>query len=74
MESRESYSSRFGQHLRRIRESKGISLRELATEIESNKSTLSKIENGVNIPTVYFFKRICEGLNISESEFFKEFK
>jgi len=74
MENRKAYSSRFGEYLRNIRKSKNISLRELALEIESNKPTLSKIENGKSVPSVYFLKRICKGLDMSESEFFKDFK
>ena len=74
MENRKTYSSRFGEHLRKIRKSKNLSLRELALEIESHKPTLSKIENGQSVPSVYFLKRICKGLNMSESEFFKDFK
>ena len=50
-----------------------MSLRELALEIGSDKPTLSKIENGQMIPSVYFLRRMCEGLNISETELFKDF-
>ena len=74
MEPKESYVRRLGKHLKNIRESKGISLRELALCIDSDKPTISKVENGRLNPTIYFLKRICEGLEITERELFEEFE
>ena len=36
----------FGEHLRRLRTSKGFSLNDLALRCELDKSNISKIENG----------------------------
>ena len=70
MESREAYGKKFGKRLREIREEKGISLRELALEMHSDKPTLSKIENGQMVPSVYYLKRICVALKMMEVEFY----
>jgi transcriptional regulator with XRE-family HTH domain len=37
---------KFGENLRRIRESKGYSLNDLANRCDIDKSNISKIENG----------------------------
>lgn len=71
MLDRHTYATKFGNHLRALRESKGLTLRELALEMDSDKPTLSKIENGKMVPTVYFLSRICLALKVSETDFFK---
>ena len=41
-----SIQLQFGEHLRRLRTSKGFSLNDLALRCELDKSNISKIENG----------------------------
>lgn len=63
----------FGNHLRKVRNSKNISLRELSFAMDSDKSTLSALENGHVIPTIFFISRVCKGLDVTVSEFFEDF-
>lgn len=73
-DNKEKFFKEFGQHLRKIREQKGISLRELELRGDIDRHTLSKIENGKMNPGLYNLKRICEMLEISFVDLFKDFK
>jgi len=60
--------SEFGHNLRRIRENKGISLRQLAAMLESDHTWLSEVERGlidVKLSTVY---KVAEALGIKANE------
>ena len=70
---KEKFFKQFGEHLRKIREQKGISLRELELRGDVDRHTLSKIENGKMNPSLYNLKRICEMMEISFEELFKDF-
>ena len=58
----------FGAHLRKIRDHKGLSLRELATNCDLDSSQISKIENGVwdvQLSTIF---ELAKGLGIEPKE------
>ena len=56
--------TRFGDNLRRIRESKGYSLNDLAIRCEIDKSNIGKIENGkFNLQLTKIFE-LAKGLGI----------
>jgi len=59
---------KFGKHLKQLREAKGISLNIFAFENDLNKSTLSRIENGLVDPKLSTLNKIAEGLEISLSK------
>lgn len=59
-----------GHELRRIRESKGLKLIEVAEKAGMSKGSLSFIENGINSPTFDTFKKILIALDVSPEEFF----
>ena len=73
MESKSTFALDFGMHIRKIRNEKNVTLKELALRIDSTEPTLSAIENGRHNTTIHFIARICKGLDISVSEFFKDF-
>lgn len=55
---------RFGENLRRLRDSKGLSLNDLASRCQLDKSNISKIENGhFNLQLTKIFD-LAEGLGI----------
>lgn len=58
----------FGEKLRKIREEKGLSLRDLAAKCELYDSKISKIENGkYNIQLSTLFE-LAKGLDIEAKE------
>jgi transcriptional regulator with XRE-family HTH domain len=60
--------SKFGENLRRIRESKGYSLNDLATRCDLDKSNISKIENGhFNLQLTKIFE-LAKGLEIEPKQ------
>ena len=54
----------FGIHLKKIRESKGISQAKLGLEINSFQSTIIRIEKGQINPSLCLLKAISEALDI----------
>ncbi len=59
-----------GGKLRRLRESRGLSQRQLAKRTGVSNGTISLIENDETDPTVGLLKKILTGLSVSVSEFF----
>jgi transcriptional regulator with XRE-family HTH domain len=60
--------ARFGKHVRRLREQKGLSLRELSYSCNIDNSKISKIENGqINI-TVLTVLELASGLEIPPAD------
>ena len=72
--SKEKFQKQLGKHLKKVRTGKGISLRELELNGTVDRATLSQIENGLTNPTAYTLKRICDALDISFVDFFRESK
>jgi transcriptional regulator with XRE-family HTH domain len=63
-----------GKHLKKIREEKGLSLREVEYRGEATRDLISKIENGLSNPTIYTIKKICEAMEIDIIDLFEDFK
>ncbi len=61
----------FGLRLARLRESKGISARQMSLEIGQNKNYINSIEIGNNYPTMSNFFDICQYLKITPQTFFQ---
>ena len=61
-----------GARLRRIRESRGLSQRQLARQSEVANATISQIEAGKLNPTVSMLKKVLDGIPIGLGEFFGE--
>lgn len=59
---------RFGNHLKSLRGSKDLSLREFAAEINVEWSHIHRIENGEVNPSLTMLKRLAEGLGITLAE------
>ena len=55
----------FGLRLSRLRESKGVSARQMSLEIGLNKNYINSIESGRNYPNMAHFFEICQYLSIA---------
>ena len=61
-------TSSFGINLRKIRQEKGISERELAQMLAISKSIISRWENSRVYPQVIWIYRIADKLGVNPSE------
>ncbi len=61
-----------GKKIKMLRERKGWSQRQLATESGQSPSYLPELERGEKCPTVEVLDNICFALGISLAEFFSE--
>lgn len=66
----EAYCKSFGEQLRKLRLTKGISMRKLAAEADMEYSQLSKIERGIINTTISTAYTLSETLDIPMKEFF----
>jgi transcriptional regulator with XRE-family HTH domain len=60
----------FGEHLRRLRESKQLSQKDLAFEADIEVSQISRIENGVINTTLTTILLLAESLGVPPSQLF----
>lgn len=58
----------FGENLKRIREKKGLSLRDVASRCDLDNSNISKIENGQFNIQLSKIVELAKGLNIHPKE------
>ena len=59
-------SKEFGNKLRELRKSKGLSQENLATKLNISRTTIGRFENGEMIPNAQIIKELCEILGVSE--------
>lgn len=60
--------SKLGMHIRKIRESKGMSQEQLAAEAEIPYSSVNEIEGGKTNPTIASLMALAEALGVSVGE------
>jgi transcriptional regulator with XRE-family HTH domain len=63
---------KLGARIKQIRTKKNISQNELALMCEIEKSNMSRLESGQGNPTILTLFKICDALEISIEELFKE--
>ncbi|WP_353087105.1 helix-turn-helix transcriptional regulator [Flavobacterium sp.] len=63
----------FGEQLRQLRETAGMTLREVAAKIEIDPSLLAKIERNQRQPTKHLIKNIADFFEVNEKELLEEF-
>lgn len=66
------YTDDFSTRLTTLRESKGVSARDMSLSIGQNAGYINSIENGKALPSMSAFFYICEYLDITPQEFFDE--
>lgn len=64
----------FSDKLRKLRNDKGISAREMSLALGQNVNYINLIENGKRKPSLEMFLYICEYLKVSPEFFFKDDK
>ena len=72
MESMRTLST-IGEHLRTMRETAGLTLREVAANVSIDPSLLAKIERNQRQPTKQLIKNIAVFFKIEERELLSEF-
>jgi transcriptional regulator with XRE-family HTH domain len=60
----------FGSNIRKVREQKGISVRELAKKVGISYATISNIENGKGSLSFSQRQALCAALNVSTHEMY----
>ena len=73
IKNREALLKAFGNHLKQIRESKGLTSEDLAHRCRTAKTTISRFENGHHSPGIDQLALIANGLEISLSELLQGF-
>ncbi|MDX2301809.1 MAG: helix-turn-helix transcriptional regulator [Microscillaceae bacterium] len=63
----------FGEHLRQLRETAGMTLKEVAANIEIDPSLLAKIERNQRQPTKHLIKHISTFFKVDEKQLLDEF-
>ena len=63
----------FGEQLRLLRETAGMTLREVAVNIEIDPSLLAKIERNQRQPTKHLIKNIADFFEVNEKVLLEEF-
>ena len=59
-------------NLKEVRKAKGITQGELAAKCDVQRTTVTMIETGENLPSVQLAKKLAEVLEIDWTEFFNE--
>ncbi len=62
----------FGQNLLKFRKLKGLTQEELSFELDLDKSTIGKYENGTRCPNLKIADRIAKVLGVKLSELVEE--
>lgn len=57
-----------GESIRNARKRAGISQTELASRLKVHQKDISRWENGVYVPSIEVFSRICRELGVSADE------
>lgn len=60
----------FANRLVQLRQSKGVSARDMSLSLGQSAGYINSIENGMNFPSMTVFFYICDYLGITPQEFF----
>lgn len=63
----------FGEHLRKLRETQNLSLRDLSSKLHIDSSLIGKIELNKRRPSREFVKQVAHFFNIDEKKLLNEF-
>jgi transcriptional regulator with XRE-family HTH domain len=67
----EKYLKAFGDHLRKLRQKKGITMMQLAFEADIEYSQIAKIERGLSNATISTILLLATALNVKPAELFE---
>ena len=66
------FGEHFGENLRRIRKSRGMSMAAFAKAVGMNESHIWNLENGRYLPRLFTVQRVADGLGVPASELLKD--
>ena len=69
-EANKAFLQAFGEHLRKLREERELSIRQLAAQCDIEHSQIYRIETGEINTTISMVQKIAEGLEISHHDLF----
>lgn len=67
------FAYKLGQHLKKIRQTRGISQEKVSLDAGYYHTYVNKIENGHYSPSMHTIWRLVHALGISLSDFFRDF-
>ncbi len=67
------FATLIGDHLRKVRQAKGISQEQLALNCGYYRTYVNKIETGNYSPSLHTIWRLADGLDMNLSQFFQNF-
>jgi len=67
------YFKSFGEHLRQLRESSGLTQKEVANKLSVDNSLFAKIERNERPPTKKFISNVAMFFNVDEKELHNEY-
>jgi putative transcriptional regulator len=70
---KETFNKLMGEHIRDLRQSKGLTQSDIASSMGVNFQNISAIERGEVAPTVFWITNLCNGLGIEPETFFQSF-
>lgn len=65
-------TKRFGERIKQLRQSKGISQEKFAISIDMDRTYYASVENGKRNISIVNIEKIAKGLDISLEELFRE--
>ena len=65
-------TKRFGERIKRLRQSKGVSQEKFAISIDMDRTYYASVENGKRNISIVNIEKIAKGLDISLEELFRE--
>ena len=68
---KETLKKNFGKNVKAIRESRGLSLQEVADRCKLDESNISKIEHGKRDSSLTTMAELAHGLGVTLAELFK---
>ncbi|WP_340075845.1 helix-turn-helix transcriptional regulator [Leptobacterium sp. I13] len=63
---------KFGDKIKEVRESKGLTQSQLAHKINKDRESIARLERGGINPTFLYLKEVCEGLEMTLAELFNQ--
>jgi transcriptional regulator with XRE-family HTH domain len=68
------FQKRFGEHLKKVRRSKGLTMSEFARICYMESSNIARLEAGRINPSLFVLKKLTTGLEIKLSELLEGFE
>jgi len=62
----------FSENFKKARKNSGLTQQQLADMLETDRSSVSKYENGIGLPLANTLQKICEILGVTMDSLFKE--